>query len=169
MKRSRFLSRFLPDCWNAARKKHAVGPVCRPPRFNEERSGSCGECTACRNTCPSAIIVQEHRHQGPILDFSRGRCTFCYLCAGACPKGVLTLPDEGGHTAIGAARLTKNRCLAREGCSVCVERCPEGALTLILGRTIRVSEQKCTGCGNCEYVCPVEPKAICIEPLNCRP
>ncbi|WP_237560765.1 4Fe-4S dicluster domain-containing protein [Geobacter anodireducens] len=85
------------------------------------------------------------------------------------PKGVLTLPNEGERTAIGRARLIRDRCLVREGCSICIERCPEGALTLIFGRTIRVSKRRCTGCGGCRHACPAKPKAMSIEPLNGRP
>ena len=161
-----FLFRFLSGYWSAARNIGAATPVCRPPRFKETASGSCGDCTACRDVCPSAIIVRDSARQGPHLDFFQGRCTFCYLCAGACPKGILTLPNEGERMVIGRARLIRDRCLVREGCSVCIERCPEGALTLIFGRTIRVSKRKCTGCGGCRHVCPATPNAMSIEPLN---
>ena len=55
-------------------------------------------------------------------------------------------------------------CLARSsGCFSCVERCEPGAIKLIPGVGIRVNPQICTGCGMCEYVCPVTPKAIRMQ------
>lgn len=52
-------------------------------------------------------------------------------------------------------------CLARScGCFACVERCQAGAVRLIPGVGIRVNPQLCSGCGSCEYVCPVTPKAV---------
>jgi ferredoxin len=57
------------------------------------------------------------------------------------------------------------RCLARNcGCFACVERCQSQAVMVIPGEGIRVDETRCTGCGTCEYVCPVVPKAVILQP-----
>lgn len=59
------------------------------------------------------------------------------------------------------AQPVNERCLARNcGCFACVERCPVQAITVVMGEGIRIDTQRCTGCGECEYVCPVAPKAI---------
>lgn len=56
-------------------------------------------------------------------------------------------------------------CLAKNsGCFACVERCESRAIRLIPGVGIRVNPQLCTGCGTCEYVCPVTPKAVRMQP-----
>lgn len=56
-------------------------------------------------------------------------------------------------------------CLARNcGCFACIERCEPGAIHLVFGTGIRIDEDRCTGCGSCEYVCPVTPKAISLKP-----
>jgi MinD superfamily P-loop ATPase len=43
-----------------------------------------------------------------------------------------------------------------------MERCEIGAIKLIPGVGVRINKQLCTGCGSCEYVCPVTPKAIIL-------
>jgi ferredoxin len=59
------------------------------------------------------------------------------------------------------------RCLARNcGCFACFERCEPQAITVVMGEGIRIDKTKCTGCGTCEYVCPVTPKAVELQPCN---
>jgi len=43
-----------------------------------------------------------------------------------------------------------------------VERCDTQAISVVMGEGIRIDEACCTGCGTCEYVCPVTPKAVTI-------
>ncbi len=58
-----------------------------------------------------------------------------------------------------------DRCLARNcGCFACVERCEPQAIMVVPGEGIRVDMGLCTGCGTCEYVCPVVPKAVALVP-----
>ena len=58
-----------------------------------------------------------------------------------------------------------DRCLAGNcGCFACVERCQSQAIMLLPGEGVRIDETLCTGCGTCEYVCPVVPKAIALIP-----
>jgi ferredoxin len=60
------------------------------------------------------------------------------------------------------------RCLARNcGCFACVERCEPQAIMVVPGEGIRIDESLCTGCGTCEYVCPVGPKAIALSIRDC--
>lgn len=55
-------------------------------------------------------------------------------------------------------------CLAKNsGCFACMERCAPGAIKLIPGVGVRINSQICTGCGTCEYVCPVTPKAVRMQ------
>lgn len=59
------------------------------------------------------------------------------------------------------------RCLARNcGCFACMERCDAQAIQMLFGTGIRIDEARCTGCGSCEYVCPVTPKAVTIVPRS---
>jgi ferredoxin len=58
-----------------------------------------------------------------------------------------------------------DRCLARYcGCFACIERCPTQAVMVVPGQGIRIDESLCTGCGTCEYVCMVAPKAVILQP-----
>lgn len=57
------------------------------------------------------------------------------------------------------------RCLARScGCFACAERCEPQAILLVPGEGIRIDRERCCGCGMCEYVCPVSPKAVALAP-----
>lgn len=59
------------------------------------------------------------------------------------------------------------RCLARNcGCFACVERCEPQAIMVIPGTGIRINENRCTGCGVCEFICPVTPKAVILQPAQ---
>lgn len=59
------------------------------------------------------------------------------------------------------------RCLARScGCFACVERCEPQAILVVPGEGIRVDQARCSGCGTCEYVCPVSPKAVRLVPRS---
>lgn len=61
-----------------------------------------------------------------------------------------------------AVAVARNEyCLARNcGCFSCVERCESQAIMVVMGEGIRIDPTRCTGCGACEYVCPVSPKAV---------
>lgn len=84
------------------------------------------------------------------------------------PEPAMALPDEAEfvsepHEEL-AAVACNDTCLARNsGCFACMERCEPGAIRLIPGVGVRINQQLCTGCGSCEYVCPVTPKAICLK------
>ncbi|GAC1469052.1 MAG: hypothetical protein PVSMB11_04760 [Desulfuromonadaceae bacterium] len=55
-------------------------------------------------------------------------------------------------------------CLARNsGCFACMERCESDAIKLIPGVGVRINQQLCTGCGTCEYICPVTPKGVRMQ------
>lgn len=70
------------------------------------------------------------------------------------------MPDENM-----IATADNQHCLAKGcGCFSCVERCEYEAINLIPGTGISIDETLCTGCGTCEYVCPVEPKAVVLIP-----
>jgi len=74
-------------------------------------------------------------------------------CAAAAPR-----PDM-------IASSFNERCLARScGCFACVERCQSQAIMVVPGTGIRIDAALCTGCGTCEYVCPVTPKAVILQP-----
>ena len=63
------------------------------------------------------------------------------------------------------ARVDNQHCLAKNcGCFSCAEHCDTRAITVVMGEGIRIDETLCTGCGTCEYICPVTPKAVTTVP-----
>lgn len=81
---------------------------------------------------------------------------------------VAPLPQDQ-HDFVPAERedmraVADNRhCLAKNcGCFACSERCTVQAILVVMGEGVRIDENLCTGCGTCEYVCPVTPKAITV-------
>jgi ferredoxin len=80
-------------------------------------------------------------------------------------SGIADTPPSGGPRPEMAAASFNERCLARNcGCFACVERCRTQAIMVVPGEGIRVDETRCSGCGTCEYVCPVNPKAVILQP-----
>jgi ferredoxin len=78
------------------------------------------------------------------------------------PQGTAPLSEPRPDM---VAEAFNDRCLARSNsCSACVECCKPVAIKLIPGVGIRINPQFCNGCGACEYVCPVEPKAVVLIP-----
>ncbi len=80
----------------------------------------------------------------------------------------MAIPDTANYNAAPQEDLVavahNEHCLAKNsGCFACVERCETRAIKLIPGVGIRINPQFCTGCGTCEYVCPVTPKAVTLH------
>jgi ferredoxin len=68
------------------------------------------------------------------------------------------------------AVANNEQCLARNsGCFACMERCATDAIKLIPGVGIGINQQQCNGCGTCQYVCPVTPKAVKMQARSTIP
>lgn len=77
-----------------------------------------------------------------------------------------TVPTDEQRSDLVAAPFNE-RCLARNcGCFACMERCQSQAIMVVPGEGIRVDELRCSGCSTCEYVCPVNPKAVILQPRS---
>jgi ferredoxin len=137
--------------------------------------------------CPSAglqPIVVEAGWEGvgtPALVPRLGWCSYdCCVCGQVCPSGAiprLTL-EEKREAVMGVARIDREACIPwvdLRVCTVCYDTCPllEKAIVLEkmeavdeLGQPLtiqrpQVLEERCIGCGVCEYNCPVAgPAAI---------
>ncbi|MBI3128638.1 MAG: 4Fe-4S dicluster domain-containing protein [Candidatus Tectomicrobia bacterium] len=155
----------------------------RPPgaarpeaRFLEVCLGS----SACSIACPANAIRMVPRRDdpgliAPLIRPSEAACVLCedLSCMKACPTGALTLlPRE--EIRIGLAVVYPEKCFAWSGeepsCSACADRCPIGAAAIAIeerdgakGPVVR--EAGCTGCGVCEFYCPVYPAAVRIREL----
>lgn len=152
-------------------------PVLRPPGAIEEEAflAGCTRCDACIKACPHDSITHAparfRRAAGtPMIDPIRQPCWMCEdtPCITACEPGVLRreLPIR-----MGIARVDPTTCLAHQGsfCTVCAEQCPvESAMEVVNGRP-RIHEDRCTGCGVCQHVCPAPANAILLMPVAERP
>jgi ferredoxin len=133
----------------------------------------CVSCHLCVSRCPTGVLQPSLFEYGlsgllqPTMDFTLGFCEYeCNECSQVCPSGAI-LPvslEAKKTTKIGDARFVRDRCVVvtnGTACGACAEVCPTAAVRMVpFGRDLTIPETNrshCIGCGNCEYVCPVEP------------
>lgn len=141
----------------------------------------CTGCQLCISKCPNDVL----RPSGNIMTLMQPRSSYergfcrpeCTACADVCPAGAIKkiTKEEKSSIQIGHAVWDGGLCLPMtEGvnCGNCARHCPSGAITMInidpdnedSPKFPVVDENRCTGCGECEYVCPVRPlSAIYVE------
>lgn len=147
-----------------------------------ERCIKCGQCLKVCLTNGLQPALFEAGLDGlwtPRLISRMGYCEYeCNLCGKVCPTGAIqSLPLEDKKEAvIGTAYLNTDRCIpfvTDKPCIVCEEHCPiedkaiklydveavrEDGTRYIISRP-KVIQERCTGCGICEFVCPLEGEA----------
>lgn len=145
----------------------------RPPGAlpEEEFLDRCLRCGLCLGACLSHTLqpcLWEAGLNGvwtPRMDLRIAPCErHCNLCGRVCPSGAIRdlSMEERTHAKVGTAILHRERCLVWEQdktCLVCDEICPYDAIEFREAEGRRrpfVTENRCNGCGYCEYKCPVE-------------
>ncbi len=148
----------------------------------------CGQCMrVCPNNALHPTLL-ESGLEGiwtPILIPRIGYCeSTCTLCSQVCPTGAIaeiSLKEKVGDkqtpaNRIGTAFIDQGRCLPwamGTTCVVCEEWCPTSPKAIYLKEEVThdrygnevmvkrpyIDPNLCTGCGACEYVCPVGGKA----------
>lgn len=147
----------------------------------------CIRCGECMKVCPTNVIQPacgQTDSEGlftPVLNMRYGYCEHdCTLCSHVCPTGAirpLTVAQkhEEGYGHVGTAFVDRGRCLPwsfGKACLVCQEVCPVSPKAIYFqdeqftgpdGKTIMfkmpyVVPERCTGCGACEYHCPVQDR-----------
>lgn len=144
----------------------SVVPGLRPPWAPGEADflARCTRCGECMPACPTVVIVPGDGGY-PVVDFSRGECTFCGACADRCAPSALLRSATRVPWALKAA--VGETCLAHRGveCRVCGECCEQSAIRFRprLGGVAlpELDAAACNGCGACVAPCPV--RAIAME------
>lgn len=160
----------------------AGGHVIRPPGV-VHGSGfgvECVKCGMCMKVCPTGGLqpvasLNLEKLWTPELVPRIGYCEFnCNLCGEICPSSAIPkLPlEEKQRFKIGLAVIDRDICLPwaeDEQCSVCEEHCPTSPKAIVLEEgevedilLPYVKRGRCIGCGECEYVCPVEGKSAIV-------
>lgn len=157
--------------------------VVRPPWSLPEAHfiEQCQRCDDCIAACPEKIII--HGDGGyPEVNFRLGACTFCAKCAESCDAGAFHYFDAEDSAAgnddkphdicarpANAWNLKvsiRSNCLSLNAivCRACGDHCEEQAIQFQLkpGGVSEplISQDDCTGCGACLFVCPVDSVSI---------
>jgi MauM/NapG family ferredoxin protein len=158
----------------------------RPPGALPEAEflAECVRCGECMTACPTNTLQPIWFQAGimglfsPAVTPRRGACDpECVRCGQVCPTNAIRElpPEERMWAKLGTAVVLRQECLAWEHqkkCLVCDEVCPFDAVELRsepdnpVG-VPHVLENKCSGCGLCEYHCPIQNRAaIIIKPVG---
>lgn len=146
--------------------------ILRPPGGQSARIlyGACIKCDRCCSACPHKAIgvssVEDSflSARTPKMDYRKGYCDFCgdresFRCVASCPTGALFGGFDPMADKIGMAKVDTQECLLyRAGsgrCSKqCITACEFDALTYDQDGRLTVYEERCNGCGACEFACP---------------
>jgi polyferredoxin len=161
-----------------ARKGKSAEELILPPGAMDAGKfmAGCTSCHLCALNCPTNVIKPAPYALGPVrLNFNHGACDYgCTKCNNVCPSGALkTLSlEEKQWLKIGEALFDASKCKVikeNKACDLCVQACPKGAIYTADGsnglKIPDVLTYHCIGCGTCQSICPMLPKAITIAPI----
>jgi polyferredoxin len=158
----------------------------RPPGALPEDSfvTACVRCGECMKVCATNTLQPALGEGGlealgtPVIVARIGPCAQeCTACGDSCPTRAIApfTVEEKQYLYVGTASVDRSRCIAwaeDKQCLVCDEACAYDAIYQDTGgralggadappgrgtRRPMVNERICVGCGQCEWVCPVEP------------
>ncbi len=153
---------FLALCKDAlgGNRKESFYKI-RPPYGLDESTfeNKCAVCEskACVIACDEHIIAIS-QDGTPVLNFTKGGCTFCQECAHACQKdgagtlcGIYTTRDINATFTIAT-----DSCMAHHKaiCFSCKEPCAENAILFNGMFNPVIDRDLCSGCGLCMQRCP---------------
>ncbi len=175
-------------------RETGAAELIRPPGSVEETEflRRCVKCGECMKVCITNGLQPTFMQAGfegiwsPILVSRIGYCEFnCTLCGQVCPTDAIEelAVEVKRKRKIGLAFVDQNRCLPYAfgiNCIVCEEHCPTSPKAIKFEPRVVtkqgaqkelklpvVDPEVCTGCGICEYCCPVgEMAAICVSSIG---
>ncbi len=138
------------------KKQQEQYPVIRPP-YAKDESVFAKECASCDGKCATLcqeqiIVIAEDKT--PVLDFTKGGCTYCDECAKACEPGVLQVEHKQRIKAEFAIDMLKCLSWNHTMCFSCKDPCLDKAIDFLGMFRPEIDAQKCTACGFCVGVCP---------------
>jgi MauM/NapG family ferredoxin protein len=156
----------------------------RPPGALPEPEflSRCVRCGECLRACLTNTLQPDWYRAGleglwaPRMHLRHAACEqTCNVCGQVCPTGAIRNLNlvEKQYAKVGTAVLFRDRCLAwaqNKRCQICDEQCPYNAIVTIresqhtVGVPVVIPD-KCNGCGQCEYKCPMlGESAIIVSP-----
>ncbi len=157
-------------------------PLTPPGSFSAKHFAQhCTGCQLCISECPNEVLrpSSDWLHlMMPTMSYERGYCRpECNRCSEVCPAGAIKpiSHEDKASTQFGHAVWVKKNCIPlTDGveCGNCARHCPVGAIEMVPSNPDdkespmipAVNENRCIGCGACEYLCPARPfSAIYVE------
>ncbi len=141
----------------------------------------CTGCQLCVSKCPNEVLRPSSdlmHFMLPTMSYELGYCRpECNRCSEVCPAGAIKpiSHEDKASTQFGHAVWVKKNCIPlTDGveCGNCARHCPVGAIEMVPSDPNNeespmipaVNENRCIGCGACEYLCPARPfSAIYVE------
>ncbi|MGM9767049.1 MAG: 4Fe-4S dicluster domain-containing protein [Candidatus Cryptobacteroides sp.] len=134
----------------------------------------CTGCQLCVSQCPNDVLrpsTSLDRLMQPEMSYENGWCRpECTKCSEVCPAGAILEITPEAKTAIhvGTASVDLDLCVVNRDnvhCGNCARHCPAGAIKMVRKnpddknslRIPTVLEDRCIGCGACEFLCPSRP------------
>ncbi len=161
---------------------HRQTPVLPPGSLSARNmQRHCTACQLCVSACPEDVLRPSYapsRFMQPEMSFERGFCRpECTSCSQVCPTTAIhpIKPEEKTALHIGHAVWIAENCIPvanGDQCGACAHHCPADAIQMVEfttadGRHVSVpavDNERCIGCGKCEYLCPARPfSAIYVE------
>jgi ferredoxin len=144
----------------------------------------CTACQLCVSVCPNQVLRPSSgimTLMQPEMSYERGFCRpECNKCSEVCPSGAISpiKLSEKSSIKIGTAKWIKANCIVNTKhveCGNCARHCPNGAIMMEpldaknpdSPKFPVVDEERCIGCGACEYECPARPfSAIYVDGME---
>jgi ferredoxin len=141
----------------------------------------CTACQLCVSECPNQVLRPSSNIlylMQPEMFYDQGFCRLeCTRCSEVCPTDAIhpISKAEKSSIQIGHAVWSGKNCIVNTdnvSCGNCARHCPNGAIMMIPKdpqnenslKIPIINEERCIGCGACEYVCPARPfSAIHVE------
>ena len=134
----------------------------------------CTRCQLCVSQCPNDVLrpsTSLDRLMLPEMSYENGWCRpECTKCSEVCPAGAILeiTPEEKTAIHVGTASVDLDLCVVNRdnvNCGNCARHCPAGAIMMVRKnpddenslRIPTVLEDRCIGCGACEFLCPSRP------------